>query len=500
MARIRCSKVRIDAQFTLGVWTELADVLTDPGITWRRGKQGNGPKDRVAATGVLEFALKNSATNSGATRAWYSPNSPSVRPGWNFGTPVRLVATYAGTDYALFTGKVRTILPTTIDQRAYCTAQDAIGDAADFSVREVNIWTGATEADLIQAIIDVMPADSQPPAVSLDTGLDTYPVAFDNIGDGANALSLWTQVVLSALGSLYAARDGTLTYVNRHSLAVAGSAFAVTDTSRTIPADDSNFSVPSSLANVYNRVRLTIHPKTLSTSPTDVLYASPGVVAVPAGSTIVLWGTYKNQSNALQIVGGTDFQTPIAAGTDYAGNSAADGSGADLTADLGIVTIPFASTVQFSITNHNATQTIYLVDGAGAPLLQLRGRPIYDNAPLTAESFLEQNYGNKILDIDLPLQDDINVAQGLRGLSPQPIPEPERPDRIGPTQSPIVRGADGGGAATRHRIRLYGVRNDDGRQQCRRPRAGARGHGHRRHVPADRGTRGAEPGDGCLVS
>jgi hypothetical protein len=43
----------------------------------------------------------------------------------------------------------------------------------------------------------------------------------------------------------------------------------------------------------------------------------------------------------------------------------------------------------------------------------VRGKGIYDNAPITVESFTAQTYGDRPFELDLVYQDDANVAQDL---------------------------------------------------------------------------------------
>ena len=73
----------------------------------------------------------------------------------------------------------------------------------------------------------------------------------------------------------------------------------------------------------------------------------------------------------------------------------------------------YASGAEFVITNGHTAAPAYLVDAAGTPLLQLRGRAIYDQAPVTVESYIAQPYGDRLLTIDLKYQDDAEVAQNL---------------------------------------------------------------------------------------
>jgi len=393
--------VRVELEL-VGVWVEVsADVVA--GLRWTRGLAGTSPRDRVAGTGLCEFALRNDARNAGGTAGWYSPNHASVRTGFTFGIAVRVIAN-DGSDRPQWYGRLRSILPDAGQfgtRQTHCTAQDYMGDLAEAQVRTMPAQVTKTEVELLQAILAALPAELQPAATSYDTALDSYPYAFYDTGGGANAMDLANRVVTSTQGYLYVRNDGTLRYDNRHTVALRSSSVTFTDASLLAP---DGLSVPSSLENVYNRVRLTIHQTTQV--PATVLCTLSGAQAVGPGETQDIWLDYTDPDTPHSLIGGTGFTTPIVATTDYLGNAQADGLGANLTANLSIVTSPFAATVKFAVTNTGAA-LVYVT------FLQLRGTAIYDNAPLTAESYTAQPYGDRPLDIDLPYQVDANVAQDL---------------------------------------------------------------------------------------
>ena len=400
------ASVRIDAQFSPGVWTDFGtDVIADAGVRWRRGLSSNTPHDRVAQPGTLEFSLRNDKGNLGGTAGWYSPNHASCRTGFTFGIPVRVVANDGSGDKVLWRGRLRTIDPTPgkeLTPRTICTAHDVIGDLVEADVRSIAPQVSQTEVQLLQAVIAALPTDAQPPATSYDTAVDTYPYAFDDIGGGVKAIEALTRVTVSAQGLLYAKGDGTLRYDNRHSLTLRTSSATITEASILA---DRGLVVPSTLTNIFNRVRVTIHPKTPAAA--TVLFALTGAQSVAPGQSVTIWGDYADPTNSLKLIGGTSFTTPIVATTDYLGNGQADGSGANLTSSLSIVTSAFAASVKFVVTNTSTTQTVWITK------LQLRGTAIYDNAPQTFESFTAQTYGDRPLDVDLTYQNDGLVAQDL---------------------------------------------------------------------------------------
>jgi hypothetical protein len=393
---------RIDAELSAGVWTDLsADLAGEFPIRSTRGNRSNGPKDVVATSGSLEFSLKNDAGNSGGLAGYYSPNNANCRSGFGFGIAVRQVFTFGSTDYVRWTGKLRVILPDAGrygHRRVHCVARDWIADAAEFDLRSIAPQINQTEAQLLTTIIGAM--DAQPTDTSIDTGLDTFPYALDNLEGGAKALSVIADVVISAQGLFFVAADGTATYQNRSTRALQVSQHEFTETE----LDRDGLDAPSSLDTVYSLARVTYHPKTISA--TIVLFAHTGTPSIDPGETIEVWGTYYDPNRPEVKIGGISFET-FTSGTDFVANSASDGSGSNLTANITPATAEgFASSVKFTLTNGGATKA-YLTT------LQIRGVGVYDLTPATAEASSVESYGTRPIDIDLPYQDDRATAQNI---------------------------------------------------------------------------------------
>src|SRR5207253_669228 len=103
---------------------------------------------------------------------------------------------------------------------------------------------------------------------------------------------------------------------------------------------------------------------------------------------------------------GTDFVTPLLAGTDYTANSLADGTGVNLTGSVTVAVSPYASWANFIVSNTHPTATAYVT-------VKLRGRGIRDNAQISVESYTVQSYGDQPFTFDLRYQNDPNIAQGF---------------------------------------------------------------------------------------
>lgn len=397
----------LEVQFTPGVWTVIdaaRDVVGDVPLRVAYGIVGNGPLNRIASTGELGFALRNDAGNAGSTQGWYSPAHASCRSGWTFGILARVrMSSGAISNHEKFRGKIRVILPAAgraLSQRVAVVAYDPMRDLAETDARAVTVQVNKTEAELIAALLASLPAESQPPASALDAGLDLFPFAFDDLQGGTKALSVLSDVVVSALGSLVATGDGTVTYVNRHTLASAASAFTFTDDHlvELIP--------PSSLDRTYNRVRVTIHPKSVSAAATDELYtlAADATIAIDRGASLDVWTDYTDPDDRQTKVGGTSVVTTLIGGTHYGANSAADGSGTDLTASVVASLDPFSSTAKWTLTN-SASQTAYV------RLLRVVGKAVRDLGAQTYEASATGASGDRPLSVDLPYQNDSQIGQ-----------------------------------------------------------------------------------------
>lgn len=392
------------AHYTAGAWTDVTpDVHGRSGMTIRRGIDGSTPNDRMAGTGTATFTLNNHAGNSGGLQGYYSPGHANARSGFTFGIPVRISASYAGTVYPQFRGRLHAIEPDTGQyrtQRTLCTAHDVVRDLATQRVRQVGLQIDKSEADLIFEILESLPFEARPVGVSIDTGLDTYPYGFDTLGRGRAAQAILRDAVVSAQGLLTVDGEGMLRSVNRQSLALLETIGTINDDLLI------DLQVPSDLDLVYNRVQVTTHPKRIDGSAV-VLWSHDGVPSVaPGGGTLEVWADYRDPSNEDQLVGGTSMVTPVAS-TDYVANTAEDGSGSDITGSVTVSATFFASVVKLLITNNHGSSAAYFTT------LQVRGLGVYDLSPVSVEASSTQPYGDRLLEIDLPFQDDANVAQGL---------------------------------------------------------------------------------------
>lgn len=389
-------------------WVDLTpDTVAVAGLGLSYGIDGNGPSDCIASPGQIQFTLRNHATAVGGLQGYYSPRHANCRAGWGLGVPLRIVWTYAAVSYTKFYGKVVDINPAPgpyHTQRVVVTAVDGIADLLEADARAVTLQVNQTESQLIAAVVAAVPAAAQPLAQDLDAGVDTFPFAFDDLSSGAKALPLIRNCALSAAGIVFMTGAGTLTYLNRHTRAIAASSITLSDTFH-------GFAAPSSVDRCWNKVRMTIHPKVVSAAATDELYtlppvsaAAPSPIAIAAGATVTVWCDYSDPNVRTVPVGGQSVVTALVGGTHYAATANNDGTGASLTGDIAATLTAFASTGKYVLTN-SGTGTAYMT------VLKVIGKAVRDPGPQHYEASSTQTYGERSIAIDLPYQNDATVAQ-----------------------------------------------------------------------------------------
>ena len=351
-----------------------SDVTSAAPIQVDYGIKGNGPLDRIASTGTMTFTLNNAANNSGGVLGYYSPGHTNVRSGWDLGLLVRLKLTYDGTTYYKFAGNLISIVPDAGShsrRSVMCTAVDWMDEAARAKVKDITIETDKRTDELIDLLVSNS-VSKQPVATSYDTGQSTFEYAFDNLLDTqTSVLRALSDCVISELGYLYVKGDttqgGTLKFEDRHARPKYGLADASFDNTMT------GLEVDRGRQDVINRVYVVVHPRTADASD-SVLYELTTTASVPAvlsDTSIQIIAPFKESSIRGYRIAGSEL-VPPASGTDWIANTAADGTGTNITTSVAVThATSSANSVTFNIQN-NAGVTAYLTT------LQVRGKALKD--------------------------------------------------------------------------------------------------------------------------
>lgn len=392
-----------------GAWVTLnADVRADQPITCQYGISGSTPADRVADTGVLAFALNNSARNSAATLGYYSPLKATKRAGYDFNVPVRWKLTYGSDSRYKFLGKLSDIVPNPgqyDDRLVPCRALDWMDEAATLDLPDLDVQIGKRGDELVATILDALDADDQPTARSLETSIETYAIALDAAATGQKpkVREVFNQIALSGLEYIYIKGDattgGVLMQENRHHRAL-NPTIEVTLLDTMI--ERQGFVTPGSRDDIYSTVQVFVKPSRIDAAATTVLFSlqTASTLVQPGDVLDTIFGPYRDPSNNDQI-GGTAQVAPVAT-TDYLMNSVADGSGVNLTANFTVTASTTGLGVRFTIVNTGAVAG-YITK------LQLRGKGIYRYSAVV-EVAVPNAYGSRAFQIDMPFQNDLNVG------------------------------------------------------------------------------------------
>lgn len=378
------------------------DVVSDAGLSCLYGLPGSGPDDNVAPAGRGQFTLNNSASNSQHKLGLYSLYNANKLTGWalDIRCRVTLIDPATGTPMRRFIGRVDAIDPSPgkyRDRRVRVTVMDWLDEAANWTLtpavgEQVNkSWT-----QVMQAIIGQMP--TQPLALSLDDGVENYPVTLDTSSSSAQpALAEFKKLADSERGLIYQKADGTVRAEGRHARILNTTSLWTLTENEII-----DLSLPSTREEVIDTVNVVVHPRTIDEFPTSIVYNQANAIEVaPSPASQLLLGSYRDAVTG-EPIGATDVQTPVA-GTDYSANTLADGTGTDITSDFTITVQVGPAGIQATVVNGNA-------DTGFLTLFQLRGRAIKDQALQTLQA--TSGSGKHVVQLDMPYQGNSVVGQG----------------------------------------------------------------------------------------
>jgi hypothetical protein len=317
-----------------------------------------------------------------------SPLYPYVRPGVRIAVLTRLPG---GASHPVFAGRIEDIVPIAgAARRVRLIAVDGLTWLAD-QVVELHIQSGLS---IDAAIAAVLAAAQWPWGTELEASTDT--LAWFWAPAGKKVRQVLDELIGAHLGQFFAAADGAARFYSR--------AHALQAASVRIEQDDlaGDVVVRSPWEVIKNRITLNCHPRALEN--TAVVWQVSGIPEVAAGESFEVWGSF--QTNGGEGIVGA-ITTP-AATTDYTVNTAADGSGTDLTGSCSVSVLAYAGSVQVRLTNGSA-QDGYIT------LLQVRGQALADN-PVKIQQVDEDSqalYGPKSLTIDTPFLQDPNLAAAI---------------------------------------------------------------------------------------
>lgn len=388
------------------------DITADASaIEWTIGHSSGDLSDRTAAPGTLSFYLDNSASNSFATLAKYSPPDywdvgyrvrlRMQHGGAYYGVPLYGAATYGGETWCII-GRIKSILPTAgtlSDRKARVTAGDFMDALSTKKVERLDIAQSIKSEAAAAAIIAnlIVP----PEATSYGTGQETFLYFGDDMKDErTTALAALDKIAKSEFGYVYTKADGTFTFENRQARR------NYTGWKRTFAdADWTNLDVSRDIEEVINRVEVATNPRAIGAAP-ETLWSLQKAVAIPSSGTAVITGRYTDPNQQVARISGMNMQTMVA-GTHY--DFASGETGSDLTANITITPDWGANTVEFTVVNNVATPGYVSMLKAIGTAIRMYD-PVINKA---TDSDSQADYDLRLMQYDMPYQISTVTGQSI---------------------------------------------------------------------------------------
>lgn len=383
------------ATYTVAIdWDDDGD-FTDPGenitadvlhMTWRLGLAQ--PYDSLAPPISARITLRNPSRD-------YSPeySSHDLQPG----KPIRIQSHDGLTTRTHFTGFITRVEPTpgTLGQRQ--TVIHASGPEPWLSQHRIRLppQVNVTADQVITALLDSLnlrlpviggywlldvPGQAELDTNTrlggtyprlIETGQSTFAYVADTWGAGLPADEALRQMAESERGRVFVNRFGEIVFFNRHHTLLATTALA----SFVNNMDGLEYAYG---ADVTNRVQVALTPRSIGAAGTTLWLLENAQVIQPGETCVRRIGAPFRDADSRPI-GALAVITPVA-GVDYQANTLADGTGADVTAQLAVRLVETGASGATLEIRNNSTSKVYLLAGA-----KLRGTPIIQGDPVLVE-------------------------------------------------------------------------------------------------------------------
>jgi hypothetical protein len=389
-------------------WTDVTcDVRESSMVVCEYGINGNSPSDRIASTGTLTFDLDNGGRNP---IGWYSPMNPNRRPGFNLNIGVRYSVGPAPSGPRQFKhqGKVAIAIPVVgIEGERFtsCIARDLWDDYARTPMPDLPVQIDQKSHQLVNTLLNALPARLQPEARTTELGLETYVRAFDGgTGQQLTIREGMYQICLSENGAIYTrGSNSTASYLyfenRQHRSNNPAIAFTIDDTMML------TMDAPGSRDDIYGTVRVIVHPITEDVVPNrEVAKLQTGTLRINVGETVEIFLPYRDSSDNL--IGAVNQISP-AAFQDYTFNTQENGSGTDITSNLTVAVVGTFSGEGARLALTNAGAFVGFVTR-----LVVRGSGLI-RSDVLLEQVIAGAYGDQVYTYDMPYQSSVTAGQAI---------------------------------------------------------------------------------------
>jgi hypothetical protein len=283
-----------------------------------------------------------------------------------------------------WTGKIESIDPESFVNRANIAIIKAVDPLTYVAADKLQLVMQGSQASgaLVGAILD---SNGWP---SADRVIDTGQITITRFSkDGAGLMDALHDVEETEDGRIYGDRFGRVVFEDRDHRAGAPHT-----TSQATFSDGSGAALSygairqeDPLPQIFNVIPVTVTTYTVGSLSVLWTNVEAGVnsPSIAVGASRVFWAVFPVFGSANDDYA-VDAWTTTTATTDFTANSLADGTGTDLTADIGIVNVKYANAMKITLTNNHATLTAF-IGPTGGQALQARGTPVVKNDPMVLQ-------------------------------------------------------------------------------------------------------------------
>ena len=392
-----------------GDFADTGEVITGRvlNVTAERGRQSGNDLTSKSTAGKLTAIINNESGD-------YSPFNASSSLYGNL-LPGRLVRLVIGngtsfsytfpfdfTDTGIWSGYLESITPVVNVNSINTVRLTAIGALGMIGRKQVQIATQASKRtdELISSILTSAGWDSDDS--DLETGQTTVNAYWNT---GTSALEAMREIEDTEAGFVYETVDGKIKFEDRNFRLTS----ARSTTSFLTLSDASSPNYPyerivqrDPLPSIYNDFRANI--RVISTGSLATLWTHPETGSasplIEAGATNVYYAQYPQPTDgtfASSIAGqvaAMAWTTP-AANTDVTVNTAADGSGSNITGDLTIAAVKYSNSMKITLTNGNAADGfITLLKARGTTVVSSDASMIVAEDSDSQDKYLKRTYRN----------------------------------------------------------------------------------------------------------
>jgi len=399
------------------VWTDISSkVVSD--LDGEMGMHDSAYTNRLASPGRMTFALNN---ESGT----YTPSSAFRK-----GAEIKVEVTYAGVTKTKFYGSIEDMDPDVGiwgTQRIRVTATDWLQFATDQVVREQPVATNRPIREAVTELLATAPI--QPLFLSLDAGLQLFPVVFDAATKNTKIYQELNNLVLSEWGYGYMDQGGERLRIEANEarknpqlsilpLASDGSDLLKSDGGHLLKSDGGKILLNRTSQAIYvntfedldviygrhllNEAAFTVYPRVVDIT-LQVLFNLGFPIFVPELGTIEFTAYFSDPTGGSRI-SGMNMVVPVIT-TDYLMFANEDGTGTDLSANI-IITPSFSS--------DGAKYTVVNTGSAGyITFFQQRGYGLRRYNPidvLAEDAASKETFGPKSLTVHQTYQQSTDMA------------------------------------------------------------------------------------------